>query len=803
MKSKVALSKLRLCLGALLFQLVFCLQAQSQNLEPLLKQFANYQEATLQEKVFLHLDKTQYAASETLWAKAYLVAGPMHLPSGISKNLYMELVDEASDIKQRLILQTTEGLATASLPLDSALVTGDYYLRAYTNWMKNFDQDFFFKKKIRIINPNEAVTSQAVEETYPLQLKFYPEGGHLVKNIASKMAFEVTANPGDYKDHSGTIYNENDEAVASFSTSHENRGKLKFIPKSQGYYALLDGHEQRFVLPEVQPEGAVMLVNNKEADELLVTVKASESAAQAYYVVAHTRGIITHASKVELRGNRGLVRIEKSALQPGISHLTLMSLELNPLAERLAFIPNTQGTSVSVKTDKDGYRPRFPVTVEVEVKDAKGKPVEGSFSLSASHQAFTANDQTSYHIEANLLLSSDLKGYIHNPGQYFDNAPQAAANLDLLMMVKGWSRFSWDQIKAGGFNPEYLPEQGLNVSGRLVRVGKDKIKKGNLFIMSEGRSLLTSLEEDGRFTVENVNQTDTTEILIQGTQKLGFKNVTLELDTAFERLPLIVNPTKSFRPSPAKVEAFKEQYRSFVTVKNLFEQRSGYTDLGEVTVTAQKEGLRDGRIVGISSVLDYSDIPMEEKSSKDALQLMLGRVVGFTFAPFNPNAEDGEVPGRAPRMGAGGRWLSASPTIMINGREATAQEVWGLDPHAIDYVVTTRNFPGLISVYLKCAEEFARTAPRPGLYVTKLPGYHTPEAFYAPRYDGRNPFADLADNRITLYWEPMLTTDADGKATITFFTSDQEGQVIIDVQGISKSGETAVGNTSFMIGSDL
>lgn len=807
MKAKTSLTQIGLSLSVFIISLVWSNQAQSQDLKTLLEQFRNYQETAIQEKVFIHLDKTQYAASETVWAKAYLVAGPMHLPSGISKNLYLELLDESGEVRQRLILETTDGLAQASFPLEKNLTTGDYYIRAYTHWMKNFGQDLFFNKKIRVVNveQEEAVVAEAETPRNPLSLRFYPEGGHLVKNIASKMAFELTETPGEFKEYKGTIYNRQDQAVAKFTTSHENRGMLKFTPKSDGYYARVEGYEQEFQLPLVKPVGMVMLVNNKKEKEILVTVKASDDMADDYYVVAHTRGYITYASQISLRGKRGLARIQKSTLPAGISHITLMSADLAPLAERLVFVPETKGSTLKVKTDRSGYDTRDLVTVDLEVKDERGRPVQGSFSLSAYKHRFTVNDQTNHHIKAHMLLGSDLKGHVHNPGQYFVGSTRASRNLDLLMMVNGWSRFSWDDLKTGEFNAAYLPEKGLDISGRLVKTGKEKIKKGSLFIYNKdtGQPILASLEEDGRFIFENVNYRDTTQIIFQGTQKNGFKNVTLQLDTAYEQLPLRIIPTKPIKLSPIMQQEFVEQFRSFVTVKNKFNQENGYMDLGEVTVTAQREGLRDGRLTGVMTVTDFSDIPLEEKSRKHPFQLMMGRVPGLTWGPTTLDGNIQDMYGRTPVMGASYDAFKNTPAILLNGVPVPPQDIWDLDPHKIDYVLTSREFSGMISVYTKTAEEYGRTKPKAGLYVANLPGYHTPEDFYAPRYDGSTNFSNQPDNRITLFWEPMITTNARGKARITFYTSDQEGPVVIDVQGISSKGKTAVGNTSFTIRTNM
>jgi len=804
MKAQLKVSSLYAGIFFLNVLLQFNTEAQTNKV--LLEQFRNYQQSVPQEKVFLHLDKTQYAASETMWIKAYLVAGAMQLPSNISQNLYLELLNKNGEVKQRLTLEAENGLATASLKLDKALATDDYYLRAYTSWMKNFDSDYYFNKKIRIINV-EAEGPPVISEPQvsAVALKFYPEGGHLVQNIASKMAFEVMATPGEFNDYSGTIYDYNDKPITTFRTNHENRGMIKFTPKSLNYYAVLDDEDLRFELPMVETQGVVMLVNNKDEEELLVTVKASDLVAQDYFIMAHTRGYVTYASEIKLRGGRGIARIEKSKLPAGISHITLMSNAMEPLAERLAYITGSDNIDLTLKTDNSGYDTRKKVTVDLEVKDAKGKPVEGSFSLSAYHQRFAVNDQTNNHIRANLLLASDLKGHIDNPGQYFNNSTSARRNLDLLLMVKGWSRFSWDQVTAGTFSPKYLPEAGLSIKGKLLRMGKEKIKNGQLYLLDkQSRDLISATtDQEGNFLFTDLNYHDTTQLIFQGMHKKGFKNVELKIDSTFEQMPFSAFASKSLKLSPAREEAFKQQYRAFVNVKGVWERRNGFTDLGEVTVTTLRRGFRNAGIRSMPDAFDFKELPYEEKRRKDPFRAMLGKVPGLNFAATTgPNGNE-EWGMQTPRMGFGERWRNTPPTIMIDGLISDAQDVYGLDPHSIDYVITTRVFPGLISIHTMTKETYAKYAPKPGLYVMNLPGYHSPDTFYAPRYDGTDKDADLPDERITLFWEPMITTDTNGRAQITFYTSDQQGPIGIDVQGISFKGQAGNGSSSFTIRSNF
>ncbi len=102
------------------------------------------------EKVYLHFDKPYYAAGDTIWFKAYLTAGPLHVPSGLSHIIYVDLIAKDSIVRS-LKLPTINGVAFGDITLSTKdFREGNYHIRAYTNWMRNFGPDYFFNKTIAI-----------------------------------------------------------------------------------------------------------------------------------------------------------------------------------------------------------------------------------------------------------------------------------------------------------------------------------------------------------------------------------------------------------------------------------------------------------------------------------------------------------------------------------------------------------------------------------------------------------------------------------------------------------------------------
>ncbi|MES2808990.1 MAG: carboxypeptidase regulatory-like domain-containing protein [Bacteroidota bacterium] len=112
------------------------------------------------EKVYVHFDKPYYAAGDTIWFKAYLTSDMLatedmtknrHLPSQISKIVYVDILTAKDSLVQSLKLPVSDGVAAGDILLYKNIYKqGNYHIRAYTNWMRNFDAEYFFNKTIPI-----------------------------------------------------------------------------------------------------------------------------------------------------------------------------------------------------------------------------------------------------------------------------------------------------------------------------------------------------------------------------------------------------------------------------------------------------------------------------------------------------------------------------------------------------------------------------------------------------------------------------------------------------------------------------
>ena len=128
------------------------------------------------EKVYLHTDKDLFSDGETIWYRPYVVVGPYHQPSNGSRVVHVDLIGPNGKIALSQTHGLVNGIGSGSMELPKNISSGNYQLRSYTQWMRNFDADYFFTKNLNILNENNKTkTSQVIEDKVDLQ--FFPGRG--------------------------------------------------------------------------------------------------------------------------------------------------------------------------------------------------------------------------------------------------------------------------------------------------------------------------------------------------------------------------------------------------------------------------------------------------------------------------------------------------------------------------------------------------------------------------------------------------------------------------------------------------
>src|SRR6266496_741300 len=331
----------------------------------IVNKFASYGSIALQEKLFLHTDKDFYVAGEILWFKIYYTDGASHKPLHLSKVAYVEVLNGTGKAELQAKVSLESGHSDGSFYLPVTLNSGNYIIRAYTNWMKNFDAGYFFEKKVTIVNTVKNAQQMAYTDSGRITIDFFPEGGNLVSDVQSKIGFKGTDNKGLGIDFLGSVINEAGDTVTRFRPFKFGIGNFLFRPISNHSYkaviVLPNGTLINKPLPEVYNYGYVMNLYDKGEGFLAIIVYRKKISggqnAEQLILAAHTRQVLhVVETKISDNSDSAIFLIDKTKIGQGITHFTLFSETGHPLCERLFFIRPASAISLKVTGDKDLYR---------------------------------------------------------------------------------------------------------------------------------------------------------------------------------------------------------------------------------------------------------------------------------------------------------------------------------------------------------------------------------------------------------------------------------------------------------------
>lgn len=762
-------------------------------IEKILHQLELFRITRTQQKVYLHTDKNSYIAGENIWVKAYVINASDFTSDSISKEVYIDLIDYSNKQIHTEILRNKNGFAEGYLSLSDTLPEGNYQVRAYTNWMRNFDESFFFSKTIEFKNPNyeNVITKQRLKtikqynrklknETQKHVINFFPEGGQLVSGLPSVVAFKAENTAGYSLNVSGKIVTNKGDEVAEFKSVHEGMGSFSFTPQAEvKYFAEVvyeNGDKDKIQLPEAVAQGTTIQVNSLDPKVIKLSIHSNKAVsndeyANEFIIVAQTRGIAQYVSKAQWQGKTIDVEIEKDKFPTGIVQITIFDGRSNPLCERLVFVDRYTPLKVVSRIKSVGATPNDSLEMELVVIDKNGNPVNANLSLSVTEQMeekkYTAN------IINSLYFSSDIKGRINNPGYYFDKTnPDAPQHLDLLLLTQGWRRFVWTDLLANKL-PEikYQPSEGLSVGGLITRdffgipIRNSKVRMTILSSYNDEYETLT--DNLGRFNFPDLDYEDTVSVKIEAFKPAGGKGVLIILsDTA---VPKVKTPTLALlRNEVYPREKIKKNVRSerLTFKKNYKGKPEPANQLPKIHNTPN----------------DVIYVGQEAASYSNVFQYLQGRVPGVSV-----------VGNRIIIRGVSSIYLPTDPLFLLDGVPIETGAVSSISPLDLSVIEIlkgpetaiygSRGANGVIAFYTKRGSFMKR-----GVIDFGMQGYQKVKEFYVAPYERYGYVTSEFNVPKTVYWKPYIRTDNNGKAYVKFKKHDKVENYSIIIEGLTTDG---------------
>ncbi|MBQ3121972.1 MAG: SEL1-like repeat protein, partial [Bacteroidaceae bacterium] len=504
-----------------------------------------------QERVYLHFDNTAYYLGETMWFKAYTTSGLADNEKPQSRVLYVELcAPEGYVVETKKYKLDENGRCHGEFELRKELLSGYYEVRAYTRYMLNWGEEAIFSRVFPVydkvngdnydfknmLDRKRGFMSDGKwvsEELPPADIKFYPEGGHLVEGFETTVAYEFLDNEGKPGRDSIAIYAGKEMLLKSVPT-HAGVGTFKFTPKADIKYhaeVKIGKKKHKFELPKIEQRGVVINLA-QTADSVAVTIKNNIDFQTPLGIAVLNRGTIIDYQSFDSQKKEKKFNFAADSLPEGVNRVVVFANSNIPLAERQFFVRHKEilpGDRQTVKliSKVNGLnpndiilQPHEKITLTVEREDGKPIDKDADFSVSVSDAATRQVMSYTHNIYTHMLLGSEIKGYIPDAAQYFDPSnSERMQQLDLLMLTRGWTSYDWSKLTTKHVSLEQQKETVISIQGKFYKQTKNtKFGELNQYFLTPQRKADIKFEisyddsivhqyqfasnEDGSFKIE-------------------------------------------------------------------------------------------------------------------------------------------------------------------------------------------------------------------------------------------------------------------------------------------------------------
>lgn len=644
----------------------------------------------------------------------------------------------------------------------------------------------------------------AIEE---VDVQFFPEGGDLLADVSKKIAFKAIEQGGKSVRVKGKIIDSKKKTVAEFADLGLGMGYFEFIPSATEQYkavvTLPSGAERTYDFPVVKTDGINIIAAASTDESITLGLLTSASyfskiENQPYYLFGQLNGHLIYGAQVTIKSQAVSINVPIIDLPNGIIQFTLVSPQGKALSERLVFNDHAENLQILVKSDKSSYGQKEKVILDIANNTAEKALATLSVSV-IDESKVPADDHDENTILSNLLLTSDLQGYIEKPNYYFDdkieNKDQA---LDALLLTQGFRRFSYDDLITEKYPKiDFLPEQSIALGGTLrLNTGKP-YPNGGLLLSIPARAMRKDVYTDanGRFTFDELNFPDSVKVTINARSNDNYRNLVINMDQSFYPSVDVENPYKA-----NEVLNIDKQMTDYLNNSKL-EYRTAFL-IEEVSVTASRKEVRTSKEFSALSGLSMADHRVEGDRFNGCNVLTMCLNTLLTGVTYDSNTlkyyltRSYNQGSRVPvQFFLNGMPIDENTLNSINPNEIEAMEIFTRD----DLGTVSRMYQnnGVVSIITKKEKpkgprmslaQIEAMLPKSNVIDLYPLGYIKERKFYSPKYETDQSKA-TNDYRTTVYWNPDVQWDDTGLANMEFYNADGNGKYKVVVEGMDVNGK--------------
>jgi hypothetical protein len=749
------------------------------------------------EKMHIHFDKTAYNKAETVWYKVYILQSASAAFN--SKNVYLEWYDADGKMITQTVAPLYQSTAKGSFDIPADYKGELLHVKAYTRWMLNDDPAFSYEKHLPINTGILKTTARPA--ALKTKVEIFPEGGFLVQGLNTRIAFKATNQYGRPVFIKGVLADNANNTLDTLTVKHDGMGSFYLSPSAQQSYQLNwideNGVSGSTPVPVTKTEGARMdikTLNGKARFQVDRTAAATENFKHMKLLV-HMNQVALYQVDINASEKTSITAdVPVNELPSGLLQFTLFTSDWIPVAERVVFISKkTHQFSASVSAPVISLDKRGKNVFEISVPDT----LLTNMSLAVTDGSLNAPDQ--HTIYSDVLLSSEIKGKVYNPGYYFSSdADSVKEHLDLVMLTNGWRRFDWDKIKSR-VQPKvsYTAEnEYMKLRGKVSGLKRNSDVVMNVIVTAKDSSkqlVLVPIQKNGNFEQE---------LFFYDTARVYYsfnndKKLTESAQVQFENNLMKPASSKNIQVdnnpfSPWSDSAAKSKLDVLLSEQELLRKKMSETTLAEVTVTTTVKTpiqvLNEKYTSGFFARNEAASFDLTDQKyvvSQNVFEYLQGKVAGLEI------------------NGSNARWREDEPAYFLNEMQVPSDNKQTLLDIPMINIAMVKVFRppfmfatgggrgGAIVVYTKKGGDAAKQNQSKGLDNTILTGYTAFKEFYNPSYEIPNDAASLSsDKRVTLYWNPYIMTDSKNKKVrVEFYNNDFTKTFQVVLEGINDAGK--------------
>lgn len=798
------------------------------------KKMSAFNEKMPEDRLYLQFDKPMYEPGDNIWFSAFIRDGVSMKPSGKSDIVHVEFLNPKGTVERSINIIAKNGVAAGDFSLDAEALGGIYKIRAYTSWMKNQGEENVFEKQLQVqevvlpnlkmkldferkafgagdeviakleLNTNENKpladhkikftasiqgqqilteadatdengltylkfklpkelksndgllnvmidyngSTESISRSIPIvlnkiQLKLFPEGGDLVSGLESKVAFSALNEFGKPADIEGAVYTAKGNRVASFSSFHQGMGAFSLTPQANEKYIVKiskpENITETFTLPEALSRGYVMDIDAGK-NEVAVNINTTET--EELSLVAQVRNKIYYSTVVEAKKGMNRIVFPTGSFPIGVSQITLFDSKGIARAERLAFVNKDKQLSISVETEKEKYLPREKVKMTITVKDERGMPMPATLSMAVvNDQLLTFADDKTGNILSQLLLEQDIAQKVEEPAFYFDKKEKKADEaLDYLLMTAGWRHFTWEKVLVETIpQPAYAGERAI-VAGTVLDASTGKPITSAKIKINNGAEYET--DDNGKFIFNKLDLSSPVNLTYNAN---GYGAQAQYVQQYNQNLVMYLYNNN--------------YYKNYYYGSSMPRPSSVSEDAMVMDVPASAAGM------GAVEMAEF-ERPIKRDEGRRELDKK-GKMGNKQPRPENEKQVAKEEKSLGDRLKGESKKkdiVNARSEAVLSKSADIRAGFFRADDMEMDENNNIAQNQQMVQVYYR-AKEFA-----------------------APSYDKQENVETRTDFRNTIYWNPAVNIDKNGKGSVEFYTSDDITSFRTTLEGLASDG---------------